>query len=84
MVTLPEPEPAKRTTPAVEPAVPRSSKAPGVVVPIPTRPALSIINGEVSPSPVSSLTRKLSAAPKLVTTNGVAVEVANVAAFKIN
>ena len=84
MVTVPEVIPAKPIVPVEAPAVPRSSKAPGVVVPIPTRPALSIINGEVSPSPVSSLTRKLSAAPKLVTTNGVAVEVANVAAFKIN
>src|SRR3989344_2706816 len=38
IVTLPEVFPANLITPSVAPAVPRSSKAPGAVVPIPTLP----------------------------------------------
>jgi hypothetical protein len=54
----------------------------GLAVPIPTLPVALITKGEVSASPVSSLTRKEFAAPRLVMINGVAVEVASVLAAR--
>ncbi len=59
-----------------------SSVAAGDAVPIPTLPSAAMTKGEASASPVSSLTRKEFAAPRLVIMNGVAVEVASVAAFR--